>query len=91
MPHLRFGVRSEHRIRRKPAAPIRRSFDLRFTPGALGRTSEESVRGYQPPEWYEIRPGGQYVKITGPIRLSLGTAPHVRESQEPPRLSPTMK
>jgi len=41
--------------------------------------------------WYVTRPGGQYVRITGPIRLLLGTAPHRRESQESARLSPSMK
>ena len=30
----------------------------------------------------EKRLGGQYVSITGPIRLLRGTVPHVRESQE---------
>jgi hypothetical protein len=30
----------------------------------------------------ERRPGGQYVSITGPMRLLRGTVPHVRESQE---------
>jgi hypothetical protein len=35
--------------------------------------------------------GGQYVSITGPIRLLRGTVPHVRESQECVRLSPRTK
>ena len=36
-------------------------------------------------------PSGQYVRITGPIRLAPGTAPHVRESHDSPRLSPRKK
>jgi hypothetical protein len=52
---------------------------------------ESLIEAYQPPAWYEIRPGGQYVKTTGPIRLLLGTGPQERESQESGRLSPTMK
>ena len=39
----------------------------------------------------EMRVGDQYVSITGPIRLSRGTVPHTRESQELMRLSPRTK
>jgi hypothetical protein len=39
----------------------------------------------------EIRVIGQYLSTTGPISLERGTAPHMRESHDPPRLSPSMK
>jgi hypothetical protein len=39
----------------------------------------------------ESRVGGQYVSTAGPMRLERGTAPHRRESHDPPRLSPNMK
>ena len=35
--------------------------------------------------------GGQYVSVTGPIRLLRGTVPQVRESHECMRLSPMTK
>jgi hypothetical protein len=38
-----------------------------------------------------MRLGGQYVMKMGPIRLDRGTLPHVRESHECWRLSPTKK
>ena len=37
------------------------------------------------------RVGGQYVATTGPMNALRGTAPHVRESHEPSRLSPITK
>ena len=63
----------------------------RGLPSGPDRVPAELIEPYQPPWWYEIRAGGQYVKITGPIRLLLGTAPQERESHESGRLSPTMK
>src|SRR5581483_4454258 len=55
-------------------------------PKAAGNRSS-LVRGYR----IEIRPGGQYVAKTTPIRSLCGTVPHDRESQEDERLSPIMK
>src|SRR6266404_6575720 len=58
--------------------------------GGAGRNRSESTQTWRN-QRIVMRPGGQYVANTLPIRFWRGTVPHARESQEEMRLSPIMK